>query len=205
MTFLRNVAWRLPLFIPLWVRNIVLKALLALTGFVMVAVVYRYRNTGYINLPFWVKPWANPEDWQGGVLDYAGSVPTWYHRKWPDKSEFYKFYRYHAIRNPGDGLRGYAWSQLHFNQARASYWTPKYLQRYEAKAAGDSKIVGYICWQGWYCGMKWLFLGKKKYVEFKWGFRIEPRDVQQGLPENSVRRVLGASMATKLVRRDIPT
>lgn len=200
-----RLAVRLVVSVPMWVRNFAMKAVLAFTGLVMVAAVYKYRNTDYAQLPAWVKPWANPEDWQGGVLNYAGSVPRWYHKKWPDKSEFYKFYRYHAIRNPGDGLRGYRWSQLHIEPSKAGYWTPKYMRSYEARHADEGdKVLGYIAWQGWYCGMKWLFLGKKKYVEFKWGFRIEPRDVEEGLPDTSVRKKIGASMATKLVVREIP-
>ena len=202
-TFLRDVAWRLPLFVPLWARNIILKAILTITGLVVMPFMYRYRNTPHNLLPKLALLYANPEDWHEGILNYPGSVPRWYHRKWEGKSEFYKFYRYHAIRNPADGLRNFEWTQLKIDTTKAKYWTPAYMRSYEARHARPSdRIVGHITWQGWHCGMKWLFLGKKKYVEFKFGFRIEPGDVVNGLSDTSVRKKIGASMATKLLVRN---
>ena len=95
----------LPVWILMWTLQVAVKLPMALLGYVVMPLMYRKRNTPLALLKWYEKLFANPEDWHGGFLQYEGSVPPWYKARHADKSEFYQFYRYHAVRNPADGLR----------------------------------------------------------------------------------------------------
>lgn len=188
---------RLPLWILMWLVQLVFKLPMWALGFAVMPLMYQKRYTPLDQLKWYQKLFANPEDWQGGHLNYSGSVPTWYRNKFPDKSEFYQFYRYHAVRNPADGLRNIKWLQLWIEPEKVRFKTPLYLKHYEAWYHDAPGVYWYVAWQGVYAGLKVLWVEKDKYTEFKFGFRVTPADCE-GLSDTSARKALGASMASKL-------
>lgn len=188
---------RLPIWILWWLVQMAIKIPFAIMGLWMMRVMYYDRYTHINALPWYKKIFANPEDWRGGFKDYEGSVPTWYIEKMGGDS-YRTFWRYHAIRNPADGLRNIKWLQLWIEKDKVKYWTPKYFDRYEPWADRTPGWRFYIAWQGFYAGLKLQWVREKTYSEIKLGFRVEPRDAHHELPESSVRKVLGASMASKV-------
>ena len=205
---MKNLA-RLPVWMAMWALQIAAKAVIGLLGLVMVAVVYQKRYTPLEQLPKWAILWANPEDWHGGFKNYDGSIPPWFKKKMDKRSEFWQFYKYHAIRNPADGLRNVKWLQLWIDKDKVEYWTPVFYKHYDAwwVRRDDSEftgVIGYIAWQGAYMGLKVQWYRKESYSEIKFGFRVEPQDAVSELPEHSARRHLGASFANKvLVSREL--
>ena len=198
-------ALALPIGIPLrWALQLALKVPVAALGLLVVPFLYKYRYTQLDMLPLWAVPWANPEDWQGGFLGNEGSLPEWWKQRMVGENPKWAFYKYHAIRNPADGLRNFEKLQLKINKDSVHYWTPKYFDHYEPWADRTPGWRGYIAWQNIHGGIKVQWVREKSYSEFKWGFRVEPRDAHYELDQNSARRALGASMATKLIlNRDL--
>ena len=169
-------------------------------GFFVVPFLYQKRYTPLKDMPKLSLPWINPEDWHGGFKNYDGSVPPWYIKKM-GKDNFWTFYRYHAMRNPADGLRNFEDLNLWINKDMVHYWTPKYFDHYEPWHDRTPGVRGYLAWQSIWLGVKVQWVREKSYTEFKFGWRVEPRDAHHELDQNSARRHLGASFATKLVLR----
>ena len=219
---------RLPVGILWWVPQVALKLIVLVPGLFIVPFLYRYRFTELDNLPIWVMPWANPEDWHGGHNGYEGSIPPWWQAKthvpikhlwrvpfnwvrkllgkepwevpvkaWGDSR--HSFWRYHARRNPSDGLRNFRFLQLWIDREKVWYWTPDLYRHYEAWYDKTPGWRGYIAGQGFYIGIKVQWVRVNSYSELKWGFRVEPSDARFELAEDSARRHLGASFAGKVV------
>lgn len=191
----------MPIWLLMWAVQIFFKLLVAIPGVFIIPFLYRYRFTDIDNLPLWAILWANPEDWHGGHRNYDGSIPTWWMKRerkpgvpWGDSR--YSFWRYHARRNPADGLRNIGWLQLWIDMDKVRYLTPKYFDHYEPWSDRTPGWRFYIAWQGPYMGMKLQWVREKSYSESKLGFRVEPRDAHHPLAENSARRHLGASFAS---------
>lgn len=182
----------------LWAASIAVKAPTWALGFFVVPFLWRYRYTELDNLPLWAIPWANPEDWHGGFKNYDGSIPTWYRERMKDRPEWWQFYRYHAMRNPADGLRNIEWLQLWIKKEKVWYWTPKFMTHYEPWWDRTPGWRGYVAGQGPYVGFKIQWVRKKTYSEIKFGFRVEPNDAKRDLPDTSARKHLGASFASKI-------
>lgn len=211
-----------------WLFQLALKVPVALLGLVVVPFLYRKRYTPLADMPAWSLPWVNPEDWIGGFLNYGGSIPLWWKNKtyvplkykhrtvinWARKllkkqpwevpvkaygDSKWSFYKYHAIRNPADGLRNFPKLQLRINKDMVHYWTPKYYDHYEPWSDRTPGWRGYAAWQNVHLGIKVQWIRENSYSEFKFGFRVEPRDAHHELPDSSARKALGASMATKLI------
>lgn len=184
-----------------WLWSFLIKGIVAALGLLVVPLTYRYRYTPIKEVPGLLRPWLNPEDWYGGTQNYAGSVPQW----WIDREgdTFWKFYKYHAIRNPADGLRNYEWLNLQINPDRIQYKTDKFRKYYEPwyTAEGDTipRKQWYLCWAGIWAGFKWQWIREKTYTEFKVGFRIEPNDAVEGPDPKGSRAKHGASFASKLI------
>ena len=189
----------LPAWVARWALQIALKLPLFILGLFVMPAMYQYRYTPLNELKWYQRMFANPEDWHGGFLNYEGSVPPWFKKKMSGSSEFWQFYKYHAIRNPSDGLRNYPSLQLQIDKDRVQYWTPEYMEHYDPWYSRTPKVRGYIAWQGIYMGFKVQWVREKAYTELKWGFRVEPRDAHEELAENSARRALGASMSNKFI------
>jgi hypothetical protein len=180
---------------------VLFKAPVYILGYLMVPLVYRYRDTDLKDLPFWAKLWANPEDWTGGTEGYTNSLPHWW--KMREGNDFKAFYKYHAFRNGADGLRNFPKLQLRINPDRVEYWTPKYFRHYEPWYDRTPGLRFYIAWQGVWMGLKLQRVKEDSYWEVKWGWRVHPSDAHHSLAEDSARRILGASFANKYVRREL--
>jgi hypothetical protein len=197
------VAW-IPGGILWWLVQAALKLIVLIPGLAIVPVLYRYRFTDIKDMPWWSLPWVNPEDWHGGFKNYDGSLPTWWMKKERSPGEpygdsLYSFWRYHARRNPSDGLRNFKWLQLWIDKKKVWYWTPELMEHYEPWYDRTPGWRGYIAGQGFWWGLKIQWVRDKSYSELKLGFRVEPRDAVYELKETSARRYLGASFASKLI------
>jgi hypothetical protein len=213
-----NLIWWIPVGLLWWVVQAALKLIVLVPGLFVVPFLYKYRFTELDNLPLWAMPWANPEDWHGGHKNYNGSIPPWWQKKeylpikqWIRKlfrrdyhyetygESLYSFWRYHARRNPSDGLRNLDFLQLWIDKERVWFWTPRLMEHYEPWHDRRPGWRGYMAGQGPYIGIKIQWVRDSSYSELKLGFRVEPRDAIYELAENSARRHLGASFASKLI------
>ena len=201
---MKDALIRAPVFLLVWVGMLALKIPTALLGFVVVPFLYPYRARDYEDLPFWTRLHANPEDWTGGPEGVEGkSLPLWWVRR--EGSGFWSFYRYHAIRNPANGIRSIEALDLDIIQDKIRYWTPRYLPYYEPwylrrEFEMELRSCGYICWQGWKAGAKFVYLwSPSRHFVFKFGWRVEPRDAHEPLDPDGQRAQEGAGFASKLL------
>lgn len=225
---MKKLWWRMPIFIVIWILFVALKVVVILTGLIAVLFLFAYRDVTYDSLPWWTRPWANPEDWYGGPMTYEKtSLPKW----WVDKhgESEWSFYRYHAIRNPANGLRSFEWLDLDIDPAKVKYVTPFLLATYEPwhmrkMNDGVEKIIfkkcKYWCWQGYFkAGYKyvklwkdlqphwwtdwqwWIFKGPKsgpRHFVAKFGWRVQPSDATFEIDPLDIR-IADAGFATKLL------
>lgn len=171
---------RLPIFVLYWAGFAAIKIPTALLGLVMVPLLWRYRQRPYTSLPGWTRPWSNPEDWFGqrtaNKLEY-NSLPWW----WADSrgTGFWSFVKYHAVRNPANGLRSFEALDVDIDPSKVRYKATTYLDSYEPrrlKAAG-LKSAGYIAWQGFKAGIQYLRIwNDERYLVIKFGWRVHPSD-----------------------------
>lgn len=187
----------LPSQLIFWGLQMAVKTVVAALGLVVVPFLYRYRWDDIKATPSWAKPWVNPEDWTGGRQGYAGSLPTWWTAGNGDGR--YSFWKYHAVRNPADGLRNFPKWNLQINPDKVYYWTPEYFRFYEPWHIKKPGVYGYVCWQTVWLGVKVQWIRKETYSEFKLGFRVEPSDAHGHLDPNGSRAKDGASFASKLI------
>ena len=213
-------------FIIAWILFLIVKIPTVILGLVAVIFLWQYRSTYYRNLKSWTRPWANPEDWKGGPQSYENSLPEWWvikhlsvyahwwhrivnifkHKYKPTGTKnrgakFWSFYKYHALRNPANGLRSYELLDLDIDMARVKYITNIMMTYYEPRDMRNllkaRKTAAYICWQGLKAGVKIVHLwNDKKHFVLKIGWRIEPKDQQQ-MPTGI--RSIDAGFATKFL------
>lgn len=205
-----------------WIAIVAVKVPTALSGLVVVAALYLYRKRLFDEVPKIFLPWQNPEDWYGGPEGTVHSLPQWWING--HGSGFYSWWHYHAVRNPANGLRNYEWVDLEIVPEKVKFWTPEYLRFYEPwhtrKHHPELKSYGYICWQDWRMGVKfvhiWPDLKKDivlwkwtlakagpKHLVFKFGWRVEPRDASGLIDKGGQRAIDGAGFASKiLIYRD---
>jgi len=214
---------KLPGFLAMWALNVLIKVPTILLGTVMVPLLYLYRKKPFDKVPSIFLPWQNPEDWNDGINGTENSLPRWWINQPVDAVTFkiwkwsftlikarehrgfgfWAWFKYHAIRNPANGLRNFDFIDLDLKQEEIHYWTPKYLTSYEPwpylKRKGP-RTCWYIAWQGYMAGVKFVHVwNEKRYFEFKFGWRVEPRDAVDGYRESSHRWNHGAGFATKLL------
>lgn len=162
---------------------------------------WKYRNVSYDDLPPWTRPWANPEDWTGGPAGYKNSLPEWWvHR---EGSDFRAFYKYHAFRNPANGLRSFEALDLDIKQDEVRYKTPFYCRFYEPwymrREHPERRTYYYIAWQGHRAGVKFVHhWNNDRHFVFKFGWRIEPRDAHEQIDPDGIRH-RDAGFASKLL------
>lgn len=168
---------RLPIFILLWAGFLAIKIPTIILGIFVVPILWKYRNTLYDDLPWWSRPWSNPEDWRGGAGDkrdgnIENSLPKW----WAVSrgSDFKSFWHYHAIRNPANGLRSFEWIDLDIDPDKVEYITNGYLEHYEPRILrpynennpdNQVKTAWYIAWQGFQAGVKYVHLWNDEYTK----------------------------------------
>ena len=119
---------RLPIFILVWIGFLLIKIPTLIAGYFVVPFIYRYREVPYDDLPWWTRPWANPEDHKGGHASYAQSLPKWWIEK--EGISFWSWYKYHALRNGANGLRSFEWLDLDIDGMLVDYRTAEYHKVY---------------------------------------------------------------------------
>jgi hypothetical protein len=192
--------WRLPLFFLVWIVIIAIKLPTALVGPFVVPVLYKYRHKKFNDVPWIFRPWQNPEDWADGPEGTLHSLPQW----WINENGFgfWAWFHYHAIRNPANGLRNFEWIDLEPVPEKIKFWTPQYLRWYEPKymRTNGVKSAGYICWQGWRMGCKYVRVwNDERHLQFKFGWRIGPNDALGHMDPDGQRALDGAGFATKFL------
>jgi hypothetical protein len=177
-------------------------------GLFMVLIAYHYRNTDIKKVPRYLKPWINPEDWTGGWRGFKpgdNCVPA-------DLRERYQglwgFWRYHALRNGSSGLRNYDWWTLKIEPEKIGFITngevsgrySDWWLRPNGYAFAGAKYW-YICWQRKYVGVKMIryfhALGKLRYMEIKFGWRLTPNDTVEN--EWSIRHLHGTTTTFQVI------
>ncbi len=169
---------RLFYFIPLWLGYLLLvKIPVNALGLLVVPFLWKYRFTDYKDVPKRFKLWTNIEDWQGGINNYGeSSLPRW----WVKRAGigFKSFYKYHAIRNGGDGLRTTRIGGVAVDPDKIRSITKPYMRWYEPwklREQGRASAL-YLTWQGLKAGLKWVRIdGPHEHTMFKIGYRIEPK------------------------------
>jgi hypothetical protein len=188
--------FKLCTFYVLWVLFLIIKVPVALLGFLVIPLVWPFRNTPYDDLPAWTRPWANPEDWHGQINHYEASLPRW----WVNKhgTGFKSFYQYHAVRNPANGLRSYEWIDLDIVPENVRYQAKPYLGRYEPSDLRERglKVAKYWAWIGPQAGYKYIRIwNDKRHMVVKFGWRVEPSD--RNKEPNELKK--DASFASKIL------
>lgn len=199
-TNLLDVLWRSPIFLANWIGNIAIKLPTLFAGFIMVIPLYFYRKRAFDEVPKIFLPWQNPEDWNDRIMGTENSIPQW----WVNEmgTGFWSFYKYHAIRNPANGLRNFDFIDLDLKEGEIYYWTPTYYKHYAPWYVGkyNIKTCGYIAWQGWKAGVEIIHIwNDERYFVFKFGWRVCPRDAVEGYSETSHRWQHGAGFASKFL------
>ncbi len=144
-------------------------------GLLVVPFLWRFRRRPLHKMPSYLMPWVNPEDWTEGYRKFGpflNCVPVNVYGK---VAGFWLFYKYHALRNGGDGLRNYDW---HVAMIRIADLDVEILDN------------GYTVTQGKY-GSWYREFGK---VQVKFGFRMVPSDAD-GFNLSSFRHVYGCAPA----------
>jgi hypothetical protein len=193
---------KLPIFVLLWAGYVLLiKAPAFVLGLVVTPFLYRLRLDAYEDLErtwYWqlIRPWVNPEDWYGQRAanrpEYE-SLPHWWAVEYG--AGLLSWYKYHAIRNTGNGLRSYEWLDVDIDPAKVKYVANVYMDSYEPglleKAGG--RTAAYLAWQGFRAGCqvihlwpdlkrdirlwRWTLLkAGPKYLVIKFGWRVHPCD-----------------------------
>ena len=192
--------WRTPIFLANWIGNIAIKLPTLIAGFIMVIPLYFYRKRPFDDVPKIFLPWQNPEDWNDRMMGTEHSLPSWWVKQMG--SGFWSFYKYHAIRNPANGLRNFDFIDLDLKEGEISYWTPKYFKHYAPWYISkyNENTCLYVAWQGWKAGIEIIHIwSDERYFVFKFGWRVCPRDAVEGYSETSHRWKHGAGFASKFL------
>jgi hypothetical protein len=192
-----------PIMLGWWAVQIAIKLPVVILGFALQPLMFKHRNVLLKDMPWYLLWLTNPEDQPGGYPGFPDSFPPFWHRKMEAEgwSLRYAHYHYHAVRNPGDGLRNFKFLQVVPKPDEIKYVTNKYLRHYEPRALENGETAYYFCWQGFSLGMHIVHVwSDERYLTFKFGFRIHPADSIPGtLDPKGTRAQLGASMATKFL------
>lgn len=191
---------KVPVWIGLWLLVMAVKLPTALMGTFMVPFLYKYREVDYKDLPWWTRPWANPEDWHGALGSWGEeSLPWWWIKR--EGRGFKSWYTYHAIRNPANGLRSYSLFSANIDPEklrykRNSYHGAKYWP-HQIRSSGHS-TAWHVTWQGFKMGMEIVHIwNAERHLVIKLGFRMEPRDV--AIPKGLDLGMTNASFASKFL------
>lgn len=185
-----KLAVRLPFFLSFWLLMWSIKLPTRLLGYLVVPFIWKYRNIHYDNLPWWTRPWANPEDHLGGHMHYDQSLPRWWIRKYDNQVTFGMWWRYHAVRNAANGLRSYELLDLTIVPSKVRFYTTEYRERVEPVSlrADGKKLSAYMAWQGWQAGCKIVYVwNDERHLVIKLGWRIEPRDRYKEIDPDGLR------------------
>lgn len=197
--------WRLPFFLVVWAMVMAIKITVVLGGLVMVAILYRWRHVPSGDVPFVFTPWRNPEDWNDGPRGTKESLPAWWIKR-RGGAGFWDWYKYHAIRNPANGLRNYSLFVIDYEHApRYEFICSDYrkgwgIWEWKHETPDKPRTWWYLCWYNWQLGAEFKHVwNDERYFVVKFGWRITPTDKVDGLPETSVRRQVGSGFASKFL------
>lgn len=205
-----NSSWpafvgRLPLFLAAWVVAFTTKAVVALLGLVMVALLYRYRKVPFDQVPKVFTPWKNPEDWNDKPMGTAESLPAWWIKR-RGGAGFVDWWKYHAIRNPANGLRNFPFFSIPYENAPkykyicSDYRTGWGVWEWKHRTGTKPSTWWYLTWYKGQLGFLFVHVWNgERYFVAKLGWRITPTDVVDGLPDSSVRKKVGSGFASKLL------
>lgn len=174
--------WRLTYFVPIWIMFMAMKLVVVILGLIITPFLWEYRFRSYEHVIAkhpWIKPWVNPEDWEGGPSSHAQSLPAWWIGRHDGEIGFWMWYLYHAIRNPANGLRSIEWLDLDIIPDLVNYKTNAYMVRYEPKSVRNVRLktVWYLCWQRGQAGFKLIHIwNDERHLVIKLGWRVEPSD-----------------------------
>jgi hypothetical protein len=192
-----------PIWIVVWAVQLLIKIPVAILGLFLQPIMYKYRNTHIDEIPWYLIWLTNPEDQYGGLPGYVDSIPPFWRKRMEEEgwSLRYAHWFYSAVRNPADGLRNFRWLQAPLEPEKIKFITNQELRHYEPWALQPGDTAWYVCWNGIYCGLQVVHVwNEKKYLTFKWGFRIHPSDIDvDNIDWSGTRARLGASMATKFL------
>jgi hypothetical protein len=190
--------------VSLWGVMIAIKAPVALLGFLMVALLAKHRYKAREDVPRIYTPWLNPEDWNDGPMGTSSSLPKWWVNREGD--DFKAFYRYHAIRNPANGLRNFPSLLVNLKEGNEDirFITPEYFDSYSpwwlAQNHPTVKSAWYLCWKGWKLGFKYIRMwNPERHTVIKLGWRVEPMDKVIGPDKAGQKYGGGAGFATKVL------
>ncbi len=194
------------MFLAVWAIAMAVKASVALLGFVMLAIMYRWRDVDFNDVPKVFTPWKNPEDWTGCPKAYKESQPKWWVNRMGGTS-FWSFYKYHAIRNPANGLRNFPFFSIPYETApKYRYICSEYKKDWgtwywkHRQPEPKRRTWWYVVWYKGQLGVNFNHIwNDERYFVAKFGWRITPTDTVDGLPENSVRRQVGSGFASKFL------
>ncbi len=173
--------YRLLYFIPLWLGYLIfVKLPVNALGLIVTLFTYKYRNTDYKDVPKRFKLWLNIEDWQGGINQWgAESLPMWWINR--EGLGWKSHYKYHAIRNGGDGLRTTRIGGVAVDPDKIRSVVKPYMRWYEPwklREQGRTSAL-YLTWQGLKAGLKYVRVYDDEkdaiHTVFKIGYRIEPK------------------------------
>lgn len=144
--------------------------------------------------------------WWHPILNALNVADWWKSFEPTDKKErgakFGSYYKYHALRNPANGLRSYEWLDLDIEMDKVRYVTSGILYPYEPDVmrGRDSPLTTswYLCWQGLQAGFKLIHLwSDKRHLVIKLGWRVQPQDATTPIPAGI--RAEDAGFATKVL------
>ena len=116
---------------------------------------------------------------------------------------FWAFYKYHAIRNPANGLRSFEFMDLDIVSEKVNYIAYPDLKHYDPWYTRiytpDVDFYWYLTWQGFQSCFKIVYhWNDERHLEFKIGWRVNPRDRHVAPDPNGIR-VDDAGFATKFL------
>ncbi len=183
---MNDVPWlRIPGMLVLWVGMLAIKFVVFLMGLVAIPFMWKYSAIDYNNLPNWARLWSNIEDWQGQPNHWGNSLPRW----WVDSrgAKFWSFFKYHALRNPANGLRAIDPFGLSIEENKVCY-VSTYETFADAESSGNyepgrmrrkgRRVSAYFAWQGWKAGMDFVYIwSADRHMSIKIGWRVNPEHV----------------------------
>lgn len=171
---------KLPIFILMWALYIAIKLPTVIIGWFVGLLMYGLRHTDYVDLPFWTRPFANPEDWKGQQNHYKEGLPRWYYNKYGPS--WYHWYRYNFWRNGANGLRSFELLDLTIVPEKVRFIRSKNFteDRYDVSKIRELKqsTVWFFAWQRLQAGCEFI------HIWHDGGIKRRPRIVGDGFGFN---------------------
>lgn len=193
------------------IPRLLAKIPLQVLGFFMTVIAYRYRDTDLADLPRWIRPWANPEDWTGGWRGMKPGDNCIPEDLRDEFSGFWGFYRYHGLRNRAYGTRTWPFfslklvgGQIHYQTNNDKLYSYSDWWLYKNNYATPGAAYWYFAWQEGRIGFKYIryfdFRGETRFYQCKCGWRINPNDARNGYNPKSHRWNYGTTVTLQPIQ-----